>query len=275
MPQDNNSNNNQPRNRLSVKDIKVHKGKTPLVCLTCYSTPFAKILDKHVDILLVGDSLGMVLYGMKNTRGVTLDMMINHGKAVVNASRKAFVVVDMPFGSYQKSKQQALENCRRVIKETGCDAVKMEGGTELASTVKFLREKNIEVMGHVGLMPQYVKTAKDYKYKGRTPEEAKKIMADAIAIEKSGAFSIVLEAIDEKLARNITKKLSIPTIGIGASLACDGQVLVAEDMLGLDPTFKPRFVKNYTKLNEAVEKAVKEYTKEVRSRKFPSKEHLF
>lgn len=261
--------------RTSTIDIKNRKNGEPIVCLTAYSTPFAKILDEYVDILLVGDSLGMVLYGMDSTLSVTLEMMINHGKAVVRGAVKSCVVVDMPFGSYQESKSQAFKNASKVMAQTGCQAIKLEGGTEMAETIKFLVERGIPVMGHVGLMPQRVNAYGGYGCQGKTPESKKKVMEDAIAVQNAGAFSIVIEGVIETLAKEVTKKLTIPVIGIGGSPDCDGQILVSEDMAGLFTDFTPKFVKRYGNLAEELKNAVKNYSDDVKSRKFPTKENCF
>jgi len=260
--------------RKTILDIQKLKGATPVVVLTAYTAPMARLLDEHVDILLVGDSLGMVLYGMESTLPVSLDIMIAHGRAVVKASKSAAVVVDMPFGSYQGSKEVAFNACARVIKETGCQAVKIEGGAEMAETIKFLTERGIPVMGHIALMPQHVNTLGGYRHQGRTEEERKKLMKDALAIEKAGAFSMVIECAEESLAREITGKVSMCTIGIGASPKCDGQVLVTEDMLGLTDV-APKFVKQYANVGAAVSKAAAQYASEVRARKFPTLGHCF
>ena len=260
--------------RISVPDVLARKRAEPIVVLTAYTAPFASILDAHVDILLVGDSLGMVLYGMDSTLPVTLEMMIAHGRAVVAASRRALVVVDMPFASYQASHESAFESCARVMAQTGAQAVKLEGGAEMASTVRFLVERGIPVMGHVGLMPQRVNALGGYRYRGRSSDEAKTILDDALAIQDAGAFSLVIEAVREDVARAVTEKLRIPTIGIGASAACDGQVLVSEDMLGLTGKV-PSFVKQYADLAQVIDEAVQSYSKEVRSRHFPGDKFCF
>ena len=244
------------------------------MALTCYTAPMARLLDPHVDILLVGDSLGMVLYGMENTLPVSLDMMINHGKAVVQHSEQALVIIDMPFGSYQASKEEAFDSCARVMAETGAQGVKLEGGREMADTIRFLTERGIPVMGHVGLMPQRVTTPDGYKYQGRTDAEAAAILEDAKAVAEAGAFAMVIEAVKEDVARHVTSQVKIPTIGIGASPACDGQVLVTEDMLGLSG-HAPSFVKHYAQLADAIEQAAKAYAGEVKSRTFPSAEFCF
>lgn len=261
--------------RLTVLDIIVRKNVEPLVVLTAYTTPQARMLDGHVDVLLVGDSLGMVLYGMESTLAVTVDMMIAHGSAVVRGSKKSLVVVDLPFGSYQASKAQAFETAARVLAKTGCNAVKLEGGVEMAETVHFLSSRGIPVMGHVGLKPQSVNAMGGYRTQGKNEVEAASIFADAKAIEQAGAFAIVIEGVVEVVAKNITSNLVIPTIGIGASPACDGQVLVTEDMLGFSGDYIPRFVKRYADIASITEEAVKQYAQEVRTRKFPSADYCY
>jgi len=261
--------------RLTTLDIATRKGGVPLVTLTCYTAPMATILDSHVDILLVGDSLGMVIYGFDSTLPVTLDMMIAHGAAVMRGSKRALVVVDMPFGSYQAGKEQAFMACARILAETGAQAVKLEGGAEMAETIRFLVERGIPVMGHVGLMPQRVNALGGYRYQGRSDSEAASITHDAQAIEQAGVFSMVIEGVKEEVARHVTAQLRVPTIGIGASPACDGQVLVAEDMLGLSQGYIPGFVKHYAHLAQVVEQAAKTYAEEVRNRTFPSPEYCY
>jgi 3-methyl-2-oxobutanoate hydroxymethyltransferase len=260
--------------RLSVRDIAAHKGGTPVVCITAYTTPMAQFMDAAVDVLLVGDSLGMVLYGFDTTLPVTLDMMVQHGAAVVRGSKRACVVVDMPFGMYQSSPVDAFKNCSRVMAETGCTAVKLEGGVAMAETIAFLVARGIPVMGHVGLTPQSVHQMGGYRTQGKSTAEADAILADARAIAEAGAFSIVVEGVTEPLARTITESVACPTIGIGASAACDGQVLVAEDMLGLFSTFTPKFVKRYADLGSQVTAAVEDYAAEVRARAFPGPAHV-
>jgi len=259
----------------TVPDITSRKGGVPLAVLTCYTAPMARLLDGHVDILLVGDSLGMVLYGMENTLAVTLDMMIGHGHAVAHAATQALVVVDMPFGSYQASKEQAFAACARVLAESGAQGVKLEGGKELAETIRFLTERGIPVMGHVGLMPQRVQQLGGYRYQGRNEGEAAIIIQDALAVAEAGAFSLVVEGVREDVARQVTAQVRIPTIGIGASPTCDGQVLVIDDMLGMGGGRYPSFVKQYAHLSEAIEQAVKTYCEEVRNRTFPGAEHCY
>ena len=249
--------------------------KTPITCLTAYTYPIAKILDKHCDVILVGDSLGMAIYGMENTLGVSVQMMIDHGKAVTRAAKKALIVVDIPFGSFEKSPHQALETAQRIINETNCDAVKIETSRETVLTVEFLVQNQIPVMGHIGLLPQKVKEMGGYKYQGRDEDSAQEILQTAIALERSGAFAFVIEGVPAKLASQITNSVKIPTIGIGASVECSGQVLVIDDVLGLNQEFKPRFVKNYADLNEVIEKAVMKFCGEVKNKKFPSEEQMF
>lgn len=255
--------------RRSVSDIRAAKGGTPIVVLTAYTAPMAAILDEVCDILMVGDSLGMVVYGYDSTLKVSLEQMIAHGDAVVRHSKQALVVVDMPFGSYQASPEQAFTSAARVLKETGATAVKLEGGKEMATTIAYLVERGIPVMAHVGLMPQHVHQLGGFKAQGKEAAQQKLIMEDAVAVEKAGAFAVVLEGIMEPLARSITKKLSIPTIGIGASPECDGQVLVVDDMLGMFE-FAPRFVKSFATLREDIRAAAIDYAKAVRQRKFPT-----
>lgn len=264
----------KPAPRISIPDIAARKGRQPLVVVSTYTAPLARAFDAHADILLVGDSLGMVLYGLPSTLQVSLEMMVAHGAATVRCSQRACVVVDMPFGSYQPSLAHAFESCARVLRETGCQAVKIEGGVEMAETVAFLTQRGIPVMGHVALMPQYVNALGGYRYRGRTPQERAAILADAKAIAAAGAFSIVLEGLEESLAREITEAVAVPTIGIGASPACDGQVLVAEDMLGLTDT-PARFVKRYADFGAQAAKAAERFAAEVRERSFPAPGHCY
>jgi 3-methyl-2-oxobutanoate hydroxymethyltransferase len=261
--------------RLTPRDIIALKGRQPIVSLTAYTTPMARLLDAHCDLLLVGDSLGMVLYGLDSIVAVTMEMMIAHGQAVLRGVKRACVIVDMPFGSYQESKEQAFRNAARLMKETGCDGIKLEGGTEMAETVQFLTQRGVPVLGHVGLMPQQVNTSGGYRSKGHTDAEAQTIRRDAKAIADAGAFAIVVEGTVEPLAREISQNLTIPTIGIGASPACDGQILVSDDMLGLFNDFKPRFVKHYAELASVIASAVETYAAEVKARSFPGAEHTF
>jgi 3-methyl-2-oxobutanoate hydroxymethyltransferase len=264
-----------PERRIHASDIAKRKGGAPIVCLTAYTATTARLIDPHVDIALVGDSLGMVLYGFDSTLPVTLAMMIAHGAAVVRASRKALVVVDLPFGAYQGSPEAAFDASARVMAETGCGAVKLEGGIDMAETIAFLVRRGVPVMGHVGLTPQSVNGLDGYRSRGHEEREARAIAADAQAVAAAGAFSLVIEGVVEPLARRITGEIAVPTIGIGASSACDGQVLVTEDMLGLFSAFQPRFVKRYADLAEPFSQAVRAYTEEVRARAFPGPEHVY
>jgi 3-methyl-2-oxobutanoate hydroxymethyltransferase len=261
--------------RTSIPELSQRKGVTPIVALTAYSTPMAKLLDPHVDLLLVGDSVGMVLYGLDDTLPVTLDMMIAHGAAVVRGSRRAAVIVDLPFGSYQESPQQAFRASARVMAETGASGIKLEGGREMAETVSFLAQRGIPVLGHVGLKPQSVHSLGGYRARGRAEREAEAILNDARAIAEAGAFAMVVEGTVEPLARAITKSVPVPTIGIGASPACDGQILVTEDVIGLFGAFTPKFVKRYAELGDAVAEAAQRYAEDVRERRFPGPEHCF
>ena len=255
-------------------DITARKGGTPLVTLTAYTTPMARLVDAHCDIALVGDSVGMVLHGMPSTLGVTLEMMILHGRAVVRGVQKAMPVIDMPFGTYEESPTQAYRNAARLIAETGAPAVKLEGGRHMAETIAFLTARGVPVMAHVGLTPQAVNSLGGYKVVGRDAE-AEKVLSDARACEAAGAFSIVLEKVPVGLAGRITRDLRIPTIGIGAGADCDGQVLVIDDMLGMFTAFRPKFVKRYAELGLAAEQAIAAYAADVRTRAFPGPEHGF
>ncbi len=255
-------------------DIRARKGGVPLVVLTAYSTPVARLVDAHCDVVLVGDSVGMVIHGLPSTLGVTMEMMILHGRAVVRGARQAMPVIDMPFGSYEESPEQAFRNASRLMAETGAPSVKLEGGQHMAETIAFLSARGVPVMAHVGLTPQAVNTLGGYKVVGRA-EEAEKVMADARAVEAAGAFSVVLEKVPEGLAGRITAALTIPTIGIGAGVDCDGQVLVVDDMLGLFTDFRPKFVKRYAELGKTADEAIAAYAAEVRARAFPAAEHSF
>ena len=260
--------------RITVPEIKAHKGTTPVVALTCYHAHTARLLDSHVDLLLVGDSLGMVMHGLETTLGVTLDMMITHGKAVMRGAERALVVVDMPFGSYEESPAVAFRNAVRIIQETGATAVKLEGGSRMAETIHYLAQRGVPVMGHIGLTPQMVNVMGGFRTTGRTESEWPAIEADAKAVADAGAFAVVLEGMAEPLAAKITREIAIPTIGIGASAACDGQILVMEDMLGLNPN-PPKFVREYAHLGPAIEAAVKAYAADVRERRFPGAENVY
>src|SRR5262252_5482934 len=260
--------------RISAPDIRARKGGNPIVSLTSYHAHTAALLDKHCDLILVGDSLGMVMHGLESTVPVTLDMMILQGRAVMRGSRRALVVVDMPFGSYEASKEQAFLSAVRVLKETGCGAIKLEGGRRMAETIAFLVERGVPVMAHVGLTPQAINALGGFRTQGRNPADWAPIEQDARAVVAAGAFSVVLEAMAEPLAARITADVAIPTIGIGASPSCDGQILVLEDMLGLSPTV-PKFVKRYTELGPSIDAAVADYAAEVRKREFPSADHVY
>lgn len=255
-------------------DIRARKGQVPLVALTAYTTPMARLADPHCDIALVGDSLGMVLHGMPSTLGVTLEMMILHGRAVMRGLSRAMCVIDMPFGSYEESPEQAFRNAARLVAETGAPAVKLEGGAHMAPTIAFLTARGIPVMAHIGLTPQAVNTLGGYKVVGRDAE-AERVMQDARAVEAAGAFSVVLEKVPVGLAARVTQGLAIPTIGIGAGAQCDGQVLVVDDMLGMFTEFRPKFVKRYADLGLAADQAIADYAADVRARRFPAAEHGF
>jgi len=254
--------------RLSAPEIRARKGGAPIVSLTSYHA------HKHCDLILVGDSLGMVMHGLETTIPVTLDMMILQGRAVMRGSRRALVVVDMPFGSYEASREQAFMSAARIMKETGCGAIKLEGGKRMADTIAFLVERGIPVMGHVGLTPQSINALGGFRTQGRDPSDWRPIEDDARAVADAGAFAVVLEAMAEPLAAKITREIAIPTIGIGASAACDGQILVLEDMLGLSPRV-PKFVKRYGDLGPAIDRAVADYAAEVRERRFPAADNVY
>jgi 3-methyl-2-oxobutanoate hydroxymethyltransferase len=260
--------------RITAPDIRARKGGEPIVCLTSYHAHTAGIVDRYCDIILVGDSLGMVMHGLETTLPVTLDMMILQGLAVMRGSKRALVTIDMPFGSYESSKEQAFASAARVLKETGCGAIKLEGGRRMEDTIRFLAERGVPVMAHVGLTPQSINTIGSFRAQGRDEADWGPIEDDAKAVSDAGAFSVVIEAVAEPLARRISAAIPIPTIGIGASPACDGQVLVLEDMLGLSPRI-PKFVKRYGNLGPGIEAAVKDFADEVRSRAFPGPEHTY
>jgi len=264
----------RPPRPTTVRDLQGRKGGTPIVCLTAYTAPMARLLDAHADLLLVGDSLGMAVYGMETTLDVSVEMMINHGRAVAKTAERACVVIDLPFGSYQESPEQAFRTAATVLAKTGASAVKLEGGQEMAETVRFLIARGIPVMGHVGLTPQAVNQLGGFRIQGRDEAAAERIRADATAIARAGAFALVVEGVVEPLAREITRAVKIPTIGIGASADCDGQVLVSEDMLGLFGEQTPRFVKHYARLDQTIDAAVRQYAEEVRERSFPEAAHV-
>jgi 3-methyl-2-oxobutanoate hydroxymethyltransferase len=260
--------------RIAAPDIAARKGKTPIVCLTAYTAPVAELLDDHCDLLLVGDSVGMVVHGLPNTVGVTLEMMILHGQAVMRGSRKAMVVVDMPFGSYEGAPEVAYDNAARVMKETGAQAVKVESGPTIDATIAYLVKRGIPVMGHVGLRPQATLVDGGFKAKGRTEAERARILDEARAAAAAGAFAIVVEGVAEGLAREITETVDIPTIGIGASAGCDGQILVTDDMLGLFD-WTPKFVRRYADLRGEITKAAAAYADDVRARRFPGPAEIY
>lgn len=267
-----------PMKRLTVPLIQRRKfeGTTnePLVMLTAYTARMAQLLDPHCDLLLVGDSLGQVIYGLPSTLGVTLDMMCAHGAAVVRGSFHSVVIVDMPFGSYEASPEQAFRSASRILSETGCSGVKLEGGEAMAPTIRFLSERGIPVMAHVGLTPQAVNALGGYGARGKSQEEHAKILADAKAVCDAGAFSMVLEGVFENIAREVTRTVDIPVIGIGASADCDGQVLVTEDMLGMFERV-PRFVKRYHEVANEIVDAAAQFAADVRSRAFPTQDQTY
>lgn len=260
--------------RLMAPDISAMKGVRPIVALTSYHAHTASIADRYCDFLLVGDSLGMVMHGYETTVPVPLELMIMHGRAVVRGAKRALVVVDMPFGTYEESPSVAFRNAARVMKETDCGAVKLEGGRRMAETVRYLVERGIPVMSHVGLTPQSINVIGGFKAQGRSPSEFAALEEDARLIAEAGAFALVLEAMTEPIAARITKSIPIPTIGIGASPACDGQILVMEDMLGLSPRV-PKFVKRFGAIGRAIDEAIRDYADDVRAHKFPTAEHTY
>lgn len=263
--------------QIIAKDlIKNLHSKEPIVCISAYTYPIAKLIDKFCDLILVGDSLGMTIYGMSDTKSVSMDMMINHGQAVKNAVPNALVIVDLPYGSYEKSHEQALENCKKIIAKTGCDGVKIEvKNFALVDTVKFLVNNGINVAAHVGLTPQNIDEFGGFKVQGKDDKSAQQIIDIAVKCEKAGAFCMFIEAVIESVATEIVEKLSIPTIGIGASAKCSGQVLVIDDILGINQDYKPKFTKQYDDLSDKITNAVGKFASEVKSHKFPSKEHCF
>ena len=256
--------------KITINSIKKKKGKIPITCLTAYSKETATIIDKYCDIILVGDSIGMVLYGMKSTRDISIETMILHAKTVKNFSKRSLVVCDMPHKTYS-NKFDAYNNAKRIIKLTNCDAVKLEGGKKISNIVKYLTKKKIPVMGHIGLLPQ---SSNKFKLKGKNQLDRKKILEDAICLSNSGVFAVVIECVVETLARKITNSIPIPTIGIGASKFCDGQILVVDDMIGLS-SLRPRFVKQYSNIKKIIEKSVKSYCNDVKKRKFPYYKNIY
>ncbi|MBI3419434.1 MAG: 3-methyl-2-oxobutanoate hydroxymethyltransferase [Proteobacteria bacterium] len=262
--------------KRTVLDIRAAKNAAePFLALTAYTAPIAMLADKVADMVLVGDSLGMVLYGMPNTLGVTLDMMITHGTAVARYCQRALCIIDMPFGSYQSSPSQAFDNAARVISQTGAQAVKLEGGEEMAETIKFLVERGIPVVGHIGLRPQLLHTMGGYRIQGKTDATHELLLRDAKAVEQAGAFAMVVEGVVETSAREVTESVSIPTIGIGASSACDAQILVSEDALGLTPLPRAKFVKAYAELRAQAEQALEQLAADVKARRFPGPEQTY
>ncbi|UXN04421.1 3-methyl-2-oxobutanoate hydroxymethyltransferase [Bartonella sp. HY406] len=260
--------------RKTAPQIQAQKGQTPIVSLTAYHVFMAQIADQYCDFLLVGDSVGMVVHGLSSTIPVTLEMMITHGQAVMRGTQRAMVIIDMPFGSYEESPEQAFRNAARIMQETGCGGVKLEGGMKQAATVKFLTERGIPVMGHIGLTPQSFNTFGGFKTQGRNEESWQEIEKDAKAIEEAGAFAVVIEGVVEPLAKKITQMVAIPTIGIGASNACDGQVLVMEDMLGMS-NHKAKFVRQYANFEHAMDRAFAQYAEDVKNRAFPSEDEVY
>ncbi|MBX7247506.1 MAG: 3-methyl-2-oxobutanoate hydroxymethyltransferase [Caulobacteraceae bacterium] len=260
--------------RITAPEITARKGGDPLVCLTAYTAPMAELLDPHCEVLLVGDSVGMVVHGLPNTVGVTLDMMILHGQAVMRGAKRAMVVIDMPFGSYEGPPQIAFENAARVLKETGAQAVKVEAGPTIAETIRYLVQRGVPVMGHVGLRPQAVNVDGAFRAKGKTEDERTRVLAEAEAAADAGAFAIVVEGVAESLAREITAAVDAPTIGIGASAGCDGQILVTDDMLGLFE-WTPRFVRRYADLRGEIGGAVERWAADVRARRFPGEAETY
>jgi 3-methyl-2-oxobutanoate hydroxymethyltransferase len=263
-----------PPRRLTAPDIAARKGGKPIVSLTAYTTPIAAIADRHCDFLLVGDSLAMVVHGYDSTLPITLDLMIAHGQAVTRGARRALVVVDMPFGSYEESPEVAFRNAARVMRETGCGAVKMEGGSHMAGTIRYLVDRGIPVMAHIGLTPQAVNALGGFKVQGRTEAQSEALVRDAHAVAEAGAFAIVLEAMPGGVAARITAEVAVPTIGIGASAVCDGQILVTDDMLGTGERV-PKFVKRYAEIGKAIDAAIASYAQEVQDRTFPAAEHTY
>ncbi|MCA8878854.1 MAG: 3-methyl-2-oxobutanoate hydroxymethyltransferase [Rhodobacteraceae bacterium] len=263
-----------PVRRTTAPEIARRKGGEPIVSLTSYHAHTAALVDKYADFILVGDSLGMVMHGMESTVGVSLELMIMHGKAVVRGTRQALIVVDMPFGTYEESPSVAFRNAARIMKETQCGAVKLEGGVRMAETIQFLTERGVPVMAHIGLTPQSVHVMGGFKTQGREENDWQRHFDDAQAVAEAGAFSVVLEGMVEPLAARITRDVRIPTIGIGASVDCDGQILVLEDMLGLNPR-TPKFVKVYGQIGPQIEQAVADYAADVRARAFPTEDQVY
>ena len=262
-------------NRITISDLYKNKQKSKIVVLTCYTAPIAKILDDHVDILLVGDSLGMTIYGHNNTLAVTKRMMIDHGKCVVDNSKNALVVVDLPFGSYETDKIRAFDTAAEIISKTNAAAIKLEGGKEISETVEFIVSRGIPVMGHIGLMPQKINLKGKFLSVGKNKIEEEKILDDAKSLSEAGVFSFVLEAMKSDLAKKITKNFDTISLGIGAGKDCDGQILVIDDLLGLFGDFTPKFVKKYSNLESVIDKSVKQFSKDVKDGKFPTKKYSY
>jgi 3-methyl-2-oxobutanoate hydroxymethyltransferase len=260
--------------RITVPDVRARKGGEPLVCLTAYTAPMAEMLDAHCDVLLVGDSVGMVVHGMPDTVGVTLEMMSLHGRAVMRGAKRALVIIDMPFGSYEAGPEAAYANAVRLLKETGAGGVKVESGPTVPETVAYLTQRGVPVMGHVGLRPQAVLVEGGFKAKGRTEDQRMLVLAEAEANAEAGAFALVIEAVAEPLARTITEAVPIPTIGIGASAACDGQILVTDDLLGMFD-WTPKFVRRYAALREEIGRAAGAFAEDVRARRFPAEAETY
>ena len=265
--------------RLTVRDIRKLKlsdnNQKPIVSLVCYTSQMARLINDYVDIILVGDSVGMTIYGFPNTLSVTLEMMLNHGAAVVRSTNVPHIVVDLPFGSYEESPQAAFKSASKIMRETGAQSVKLEGGEEFSKTIYFLTQRGIPVMGHIGLMPQRIQTLGGFFTQGKSDQQSEKLISDAKSITEAGAFSMVIEAIPEDLGEKITNLVSIPTIGIGAGRRCDGQILVAHDILNLYGDFTPKFVKKYGETNKSITQAVKNYSDDVKNKNFPTKDNIF
>jgi len=260
---------------ITITDLqKKVQAQEKIVAVSAYTANFTQLIDDIVDVILVGDSLGMVLYGFESTLPVSIKLMVNHGKAVVDSSQNAFIIIDMPFGSYQESKEKAYNNAVSLIKKTGAGAVKLEGGTELSETIKFIIDRGIPVMGHIGLLPQHVNKMGGYKIQGRDNASSNKIIADAVSLEKAGVFALLVEGVVSEVIEKIKEKVNIPLIGIGASDKCDGQILVIDDLLGISSN-TAKFVKPYANLKQEIKSAVKKYSTEVKAGTFPAKDHLY
>jgi 3-methyl-2-oxobutanoate hydroxymethyltransferase len=255
-------------------DITALKGQLPIVVLTAYTTPMARLVDRHCDVAMIGDSLGMVIHGLPSTVGVTMEMMVLHGRAVMRGLSKAMAVIDLPFGAYEAGPKAAFAAASHLMKETGVPGVKLEGGARMADTIRFLVDRGVPVMAHIGLTPQSFTTLGGYRVVGRDAE-GEALMADARAVADAGAYAVVLEKVPASLAASITAAIPIPTIGIGAGVDCDGQVLVVDDMLGMFTDFRPKFVRRYAELAATADTAIAAYAEDVRARRFPGPEHGF